>query len=899
MLLLCIIFAQILYSSPYLTQEMKSSVKKLLNYEDIAVTIEDEAEKAEFYNVVAEEIMSKTKKLKTVYAQKFRNYEIQIEEFCKVNNLENIELEVSDDFQINYEYKMVELSKETLKKQFHYKQVKVMKNQFIKGYKLYRAIESNYKKRIQELDKQILKLAENSEQITQTQESTIDNSVRELPQFFNKYIWPCNSGEYITGVFGEFRERWFHAGLDIRTFGKIGFEVYAIENGYLERIRTSSKGYGKALYIRLEDGNIAVYVHLDSFKPTFNQIAKFIQNKENSYTIDHYFEPYEYPVKKGEIIGYTGDTGGISGPHLHFEIRDESNHPLNPFLTNLNIIDTKLPIPQSLAIIPIEKQTLIDGFPQTKIVEILKNNDSNYHISDTISVQGDFGLAIQIKDKIDKQSFDFGLYGMNLFVDDELIYNTQFNIFDFEENSSFYDHRDYMLRRENKGKFYRLFSENPSQMSFIDEASRQIPNLESGYHRFLIEAWDFSQNLVSISGVISLSSVPDVSFALTPSGKQINVTTYSEEPIHTNITLLTPYDDNHTLNPIITTIENGILTFENSNHLYKVVEVIGNASSGLQSKSQYFSISSNQVLNPKTTPKIMHYQHGIILEFHEHEFSGRNADLLLDNFDTLRKFPLERSSKNVLSSQVFSPAELSEFTEYSIRYLGEPDLVYKSNLYSQLTIPNRSFELSFDDDKITVSGDGDTFSDTTLVWINKVSSPTLPEGKMVLGPYFIGPDLIPYSDKIKITFNVQGLVSESQNAGIFYYDTKKEKWYYMETEKLDNFYSTTALSGEIFAVISEDTKPELIDLIPDIGGTYNNLSSLSFFVKDSFSGIDGENNVTITVDGQKIIHEYVSYRNLVSYEFDDNLPIGTHLLTIEARDNVGNVNQISSTFFVK
>jgi len=118
--------------------------------------------------------------------------------------------------------------------------------------------------------------------------------------------------------------------LDIRTWGKVGYKIYAVSDGYIKRIRTGSKGYGKVLYIQLNDGNTAVYAHLERFTPTLNETVRLLQEYFGSYTIDHNFEPKEFPVRKGDLIGYTGDTGSISGPHLHFELRDKQEHPLNP-----------------------------------------------------------------------------------------------------------------------------------------------------------------------------------------------------------------------------------------------------------------------------------------------------------------------------------------------------------------------------------------------------------------------------------------------------------------------------------------------------------------------------------------------------------------------------------------
>ena len=149
------------------------------------------------------------------------------------------------------------------------------------------------------------------------------------------YVWPTNASTTVTALFGEERPHRYHAGLDIRTWGKIGYKLYAVDDGYIKRIRTSSKGYGKAVYIQLTDGNTAVYAHLDRFTPSLDNSARSLQQYYNSFTIDHVYRKNEFPVRRGDLIGYSGDTGGISGAHLHFELRDKFGKPLNLSLIHI------------------------------------------------------------------------------------------------------------------------------------------------------------------------------------------------------------------------------------------------------------------------------------------------------------------------------------------------------------------------------------------------------------------------------------------------------------------------------------------------------------------------------------------------------------------------------------
>ena len=146
-----------------------------------------------------------------------------------------------------------------------------------------------------------------------------------------EYLWPIEGYYTLTGTFGEFRYSHFHAGIDISTKGIIGLPLRAIENGYVYRIRTSPVGYGRALYLMLDDGNIAVYGHLSKFAP---KIEKWVQQKQletREFSLNTFFDPYFFPIKKGEVIGYSGDTGNVP-PHLHFELRKEEDQPINPLI---------------------------------------------------------------------------------------------------------------------------------------------------------------------------------------------------------------------------------------------------------------------------------------------------------------------------------------------------------------------------------------------------------------------------------------------------------------------------------------------------------------------------------------------------------------------------------------
>ncbi len=90
----------------------------------------------------------------------------------------------------------------------------------------------------------------------------------------DRYRWPMDIEHGLTSTFCEYREGHFHAGVDLKTWGRTGIPVHAAESGYIYRIRTSPWGYGRAVYLKLEDGNLAIYAHLSKFAPEIEKVVK-------------------------------------------------------------------------------------------------------------------------------------------------------------------------------------------------------------------------------------------------------------------------------------------------------------------------------------------------------------------------------------------------------------------------------------------------------------------------------------------------------------------------------------------------------------------------------------------------------------------------------------------------
>jgi len=180
----------------------------------------------------------------------------------------------------------------------------------------------------------------------------------ELPE--NYFSNPVKIPLVLSGNFGELRNNHFHSGLDIKTQQQSGIPIYAPADGFVNRIKVSHFGYGKALYLKHPNGFQTVYAHLKKYSDTVQKFVKNAQYKKESYEIEIFPEANQLKVKKGDLIGYTGNSGSSDGPHLHFEIRDKNSRPMNPLLFGITIPDSRNPIVTNLYAYPLAKSSQIN-----------------------------------------------------------------------------------------------------------------------------------------------------------------------------------------------------------------------------------------------------------------------------------------------------------------------------------------------------------------------------------------------------------------------------------------------------------------------------------------------------------------------------------------------------------
>ena len=214
---------------------------------------------------------------------------------------------------------------------------------------------------------------------------------------FPNYGKPLDIPIYLSATFGEIRPNHIHAGLDIKTQGVEGKKVFAVADGYISRIGVSPYGYGNVLYITHYDGYTSVYAHLQRFSGEIAKYVKDYQYKHKKFASQIYPDKDRFPMKKGDLIAYSGNSGGSGGPHLHFEIRHTlSEKPVNPMYFGYQIEDNVRPLIQGVAVYPVGDEAILEGGIKPMYFSVEGGGKGSYNLKGrTIGdARGVFAFAI-------------------------------------------------------------------------------------------------------------------------------------------------------------------------------------------------------------------------------------------------------------------------------------------------------------------------------------------------------------------------------------------------------------------------------------------------------------------------------------------------------------------------
>ena len=304
----------------------------------------------------------------------------------------------------------------------------------------------------------------------------------------------------LAGNFGEMRANHFHSGLDIKTEQREGLPVYAPADGYVSRIEVQHYGYGKALYILHPNGYTTVYGHLRSYAGDIEKYVKDTQYKKETFEIELFPDKTLLPVKKGDLIAYSGNTGGSGGPHLHFEIRDGSQRPMNPLLFGIEIPDTKEPIVSAVFAYPIGEDAQVNQSQNMTKLRLSKQKDGSYKTEDVVAF-GKIGFGITTYDQQNGASNKNGSYKIETKYNGTEKFEVRFDKFSFSESRYLNRYTDYNYYETNKSMVQKLFREKNNPLSVItrEDTNGFITVADSINSMYTIEVDDFKGNKMMIT----------------------------------------------------------------------------------------------------------------------------------------------------------------------------------------------------------------------------------------------------------------------------------------------------------------------------------------------------------------------------------------------------------------
>lgn len=700
-----------------------------------------------------------------------------------------------------------------------------------------------------------------------------------LTPYFSKYSWPTDASYKITSSFAEFRQSHFHGGIDISTHLKEGFKVFAALDGYVAKIQILPNGYGKMLYLKHPDGYYTTYAHLKDFNDKIKNVVYREQLKKGTYFIDIDLDSMEVPVKQSEVIAYTGNTGA-GPPHLHFEIRDENLNPVNPALfTNFRIKDYTPPLIKKIFIAAADNWSSV--FDKSEY-QIYKINSSNFKFNRPINIKGKIKLGIETKDYGNDYSAKTGVYRIEFFLNDSLIYQQQYDRIPAEYAQEILLQYDLKLLLENKGKFQKLYVENGNNLPIYNRLPYgsgiiDCSKLTDGLHDFKIVVSDFSNNKSVVNGKFLVDNHPTLKFLdiadSTLNLKCDNIHKITKIIIET-INLNKSSVDSFSLNEL--KINNSIISipFKEKNYRSIRISIINN-----NNRKTYSSLFKSKEINSKDVS--LNYE---ITDDHI-KCILTTSDNQIPNFKSI----LIEGNKN----RIIDLVQVNEN-----KYIGfiEPDPSHKSyrkiKLIKQknetvlketedfLIYPikaNSSGTYTLENGNITISYDSNSVYNNFIITYDVVFQ----DGIKI---YRFYPQDILLKKGIEIKFKA------NENFGHIYF-LKKGKWIIQNWKNnSDSNYLTAYFTRTLNDVtILKDTNPPTINnlRVKNIG----NKIHISYKFKDDLSGLDYD-KFKMYINDELVIPEINEEKRIVQYVSENKILSKTKRINIEIADKAGNIQQI-------
>jgi len=716
-------------------------------------------------------------------------------------------------------------------------------------------------------------------------------------------IWPIDSPKSITSSFGEPRPGRFHYGVDFRSGGIIGKKVYALGDGYISRIRTSPFGYGKVLYLTMDNGKIAVYAHLSGFLPEIEERLFATRIQKKSFDVELWPNQNEYRVSKGQIIAYSGDTGD-GGPHLHLEIRDRNNQPLNPLEHGLKVRDSIPPEISAVVLMPLDNSSTVDGFP------VAQWYDPASIMTEPPVLSGNIGVAVSVWDRANNSRNHLGIYTLSLAVDSLTVFSKNYTRIPYNFNG--FGGLDYLQGRQNgrNGYLSALFRRQGNKVDFYEGdgvLSADSANFITP-HSVTISANDYEKNTTQCSFRVLYCERPVITQCGYNGNGDMRITGEYPSGLLDRAELWRCVKDGEWIRehayPLGESqcdidIRDGIHS-ENAS-TYKAVLV---AEDSTRSRQCVFRIEKPDNADAVQTelsirPQLLHDRILVritasaplsSLPLIQIEINGVLEETLIsaipENDSTwVASIPLPSSMHTVIRIKTsaydrflnrvwdMSPLEFTRIGSDSTAAVYSPD-----SLFTMTILPGSLYRPApVLVDTVKVRPDNKLKAVTQGYRINWGDSP------------------LKKASPIRLS-----LKSEPPEGSALFVSGNGNGWKFFSKERDGKAFVGNFGGSGLFAVLTDRHVPYIKPLTPKPGGTIQSRRPLlKAFIEDKGAGIEGSDSISMTIDTIPIYGEYDFQAHTVSYKLFNNLNSGKHIATVSVTDRVGNEKTRSWSFTVR
>lgn len=714
-----------------------------------------------------------------------------------------------------------------------------------------------------------------------------------------KYRWPLNIDNGFSSSFQEFRGNHFHAGMDLRTYQKTGYPVFAIADGRVYKIRMVRRGSGRGLYLRHIDGNSSNYFHLQRFAPKIERVLNQVQKARKKKYFGNYFLKNPIYVKRGSLIGYSGETG--SGfPHLHVEIRDADNRALNPFrLVTFPGQDNNYPRLKQIIVRNTSAGLVNEGVGEAHI-RFKKKGISLYVAEKPLIITGDCDIVLNCYDIADTGK-RVAPHAVSAYLDGDHFFQLQFDRFSWEENNQLgfvYD----MYHSRSGSYYFNLFNQKGYQLeSQQQNLLHLLSNLEEGSHQLRVLVRDHFQNLAT--GIIPVYMVNHPVL-------KVNGITRSQDDLHVDIARMDGRsadeislylkDVNHRI------LYSGDLTQKVIPQQQNVVlKGVGREATFLEfafRKKGICYFKKQFILKPLNILDMESVDHSIFIN-RDRVFVTLNAPQL--GGDNIQLEVLQGGQHQLLMPRnngqglFFTFTPLNRTPQITLNF----KLYYQDQWVKTISVQKNLVCLEEGVKQTFTMGNFSAHFAPRSVYDPKallVTTQTYDSDYPVLSQQVsLSPFHFPYLDSVFYQFKLSTPVDKPKQLGIFRYHDRRKQWYYTYTLMDPSFtiFKTRVLSSGTFALMRDIFPPEVYFRRPRTSWL-SRIKRLVIKITDKGKGIN-DLSLKIWLNGHRIDCEYDPDWRHVVIGRTPFLKAGRNLLKVSIKDNGDNITTRTFTFYLK